>query len=160
MRNCCYLLSKKFNRVSNLSFFEATLSLLNSDPFSGNKKAQEDDRSPKKDCMLGNKWKILIFATGIKLILLFMNIFINIFSWKNTHFRYCLVCWCRILLELLRKKKWSSEINIAPVIKQSSREGLNEKKNVFFRATWSSFFGSRNSRFESQFRTENTIYTI
>ena len=28
------------------------------------------------------------------------------------------------------------------------------------RATWSSFFGSRNSRFESQFRTKNTIYTI
>ena len=27
-------------------------------------------------------------------------------------------------------------------------------------ATWSSFFGSRNSRFESQFRTKNTIYTI
>ena len=50
------------------------------------------------------------------------------------------------------------------------------KKNVFFRtlpelpkppppmtpirATWSSFFGSQNSRFESQFRTKNTIYTI
>ena len=50
------------------------------------------------------------------------------------------------------------------------------KKNVFFRAlpespklpppltpiwaTWSSFYGSRNSRFESQFRTKNTIYTI
>ena len=49
------------------------------------------------------------------------------------------------------------------------------KKNVFFRAlpelpnpppmtpiraTWSSFFGSRNSRFESQFRTKNTIYAI
>ena len=49
------------------------------------------------------------------------------------------------------------------------REGVNEKKNVFFRAlpespkppppmtqiraTWSSFFGSRNSRFENQFRT-------
>ena len=28
------------------------------------------------------------------------------------------------------------------------------------RATWSSFFGSRNSRFESQFRTKNTIYTV
>ena len=28
------------------------------------------------------------------------------------------------------------------------------------RATWSSFFGSQNSRFESQFRTKNTIYTI
>ena len=28
------------------------------------------------------------------------------------------------------------------------------------RATWSSFFGSGNSRFESQFRTKNTIYTI
>ena len=28
------------------------------------------------------------------------------------------------------------------------------------RATWSSFFGSRNSRFESQFRTKNTICTI
>ena len=27
-------------------------------------------------------------------------------------------------------------------------------------ATWSSFFGSRNSRFESQFRTKNTICTI
>ena len=26
--------------------------------------------------------------------------------------------------------------------------------------TWSSFFGTRNSRFESQFRTKNTIYTI
>ena len=25
-------------------------------------------------------------------------------------------------------------------------------------ATWSSFFGSRNSRFESQFKTKNTIY--
>ena len=51
-----------------------------------------------------------------------------------------------------------------------------KKKNVFFRAlpkspkpplpmtpiraTWSSFFGSRNSRFESQFRTKNTICTI
>ena len=53
-----------------------------------------------------------------------------------------------------------------------------EKKNVFFRAlpelpkppppppltpiwaTWSSFFGRQNSRFESQFRTKNTIYTI
>ena len=51
------------------------------------------------------------------------------------------------------------------------------KKNVFFqalpelpkpppppmtpiRATWSSFFGSRNSRFESQFRTKTIIYTI
>ena len=50
------------------------------------------------------------------------------------------------------------------------------KKKVFFRAlpklpnppppmtpiraTWSSFFGCRNSRFESQFRTKNTIYTI
>ena len=49
------------------------------------------------------------------------------------------------------------------------------KKNVFFRAlpelpkpppmapigtTWSSFFGSRNSRFESQFRTKNTICTM
>ena len=49
------------------------------------------------------------------------------------------------------------------------REGVNWKKNIFFRAlpklpkppsppmtpiraTWSSFFGSRNSRFESQFR--------
>ena len=28
------------------------------------------------------------------------------------------------------------------------------------RATWSSFFGSQNSRFESQFRTKTTIYTI
>ena len=28
------------------------------------------------------------------------------------------------------------------------------------RATWSFFFGSQNSRFESQFRTKNTIYTI
>ena len=27
-------------------------------------------------------------------------------------------------------------------------------------ATWSSFFGSRNLRFESQFKTKNTIYTI
>ena len=27
-------------------------------------------------------------------------------------------------------------------------------------ATWSFFFGSQNSRFESQFRTKNTIYTI
>ena len=50
-----------------------------------------------------------------------------------------------------------------------------KKKNVFFRAlpelpnpppltpiwaTWSFFFGSQNSRFESQFRTKNTIYTI
>ena len=50
------------------------------------------------------------------------------------------------------------------------------KKNVFFwalpefpkppppitpiRATWPSFFGSQNSRFESQFRTKTTIYTI
>ena len=28
------------------------------------------------------------------------------------------------------------------------------------RATWSFFFGSQNSRFESQFRTKTTIYTI
>ena len=57
----------------------------------------------------------------------------------------------------------------------SLREGLNGKKRFSFghcpnhlnpppmtriRATWSSFFGSRNSRFESQFRTKNTIYTI
>ena len=50
------------------------------------------------------------------------------------------------------------------------------EKNVFFRAlpqlpkppppmtpiwaTWSSFFGRQDSRFESQFRTKNTIYTI
>ena len=47
------------------------------------------------------------------------------------------------------------------------------QKNVFFRAlppprppptpiraTWSSFSGSQNSRFESQFRTKTTIYTI
>ena len=49
------------------------------------------------------------------------------------------------------------------------------KKNVFFRAlpelpkpppltpiraTWSSFFGRQNSRFESEFRTKNTIHTI
>ena len=55
------------------------------------------------------------------------------------------------------------------------REGVNGKKTFSFghcpnhldpppmtpiRATWSSFFGSRNSRFESQFRTKNTIYTI
>ena len=56
------------------------------------------------------------------------------------------------------------------------REGVNWKKTFSFRhclnylnppppmtpirATWSSFFGSRNSRFESQFRTKNTIYTI
>ena len=55
------------------------------------------------------------------------------------------------------------------------REGVNGKKTFSFghcpnhlnsppitpiRATWSSFFGSQNSRFESQFRTKNTIYTI
>ena len=55
------------------------------------------------------------------------------------------------------------------------REGLNGKKNFSFghcpnhltpppltpiRATCSFFFGSQNSRFESQFRTKNTIYTI
>ena len=55
------------------------------------------------------------------------------------------------------------------------REDINRKKTFSFehcpnhltpppltpiRATWSSFFGSRNSRFESQFRTKNTIYTI
>ena len=44
------------------------------------------------------------------------------------------------------------------------REGLNEKKvpppMTPIRATWSSFYGSRNSRFESQFRTKNTICTI
>ena len=49
------------------------------------------------------------------------------------------------------------------------------EKNVFFRAlpespnpppltpiraTWSFFFGSQNSRFESQLRTKTTIYTI
>ena len=75
MRNCCYLLSKKFNRVSNLSFFEAILSLLNSDSFSGNKEAQEDDRSPKKDSMLGNKRRILIFASVIKTDLTFYEHF-------------------------------------------------------------------------------------
>ena len=57
----------------------------------------------------------------------------------------------------------------------SSQRRHQLKKNVFFwalpefpnpppmtpiRATWSSFFGSRNSRFESQFRTQNTIYTL
>ena len=55
------------------------------------------------------------------------------------------------------------------------REDLNWKKTFSFghcpnylnpppitpiRATWSSFFGRQNSRFESQFRTKNTIYTI
>ena len=55
------------------------------------------------------------------------------------------------------------------------REGVNWKKTFSFGhcpnyltpppmtpiwATWSSFFGSRNWRFESQFRTKNTIYTI
>ena len=59
---------------------------------------------------------------------------------------------------------------------QGQNKGRGQlKKNVFFRAlpelpksppmtpiraTWFSFFGSRNSRFESQFRTKNTIYTI
>ena len=55
------------------------------------------------------------------------------------------------------------------------REGVKEKKTFSFghcpnylnpppmipiRATWSSFFGSRNSRFQSQFRTKNTICTM
>ena len=58
---------------------------------------------------------------------------------------------------------------------RSSKGRHQREKNVFFRAlpespkpppmtpiraTWSSFFGSRNSRFESQFRTKNTICTI
>ena len=57
----------------------------------------------------------------------------------------------------------------------SLREGINWKKTFSFghcpnylnpppmtliRATWSSFFGSQNSRFESQFRTKITIYSI
>ena len=56
------------------------------------------------------------------------------------------------------------------------REGVNGKKTFSFghcpnplnspppitpiRATWSSFFGSQNSRFEIQFWTKTTIYTI
>ena len=56
------------------------------------------------------------------------------------------------------------------------REDLNRKKTFSFghcpnhlnpptpltpiRAPWSFFFGSQNSRFESQFRTKTTIYTI
>ena len=61
----------------------------------------------------------------------------------------------------------------APTIQQL-REDINEKKRFLsgiaqitypppmapIRATWSSFFGSQNSRFESQFRTKTTIYTI
>ena len=62
-------------------------------------------------------------------------------------------------------------------IRMMDGKGRHQReKNVFFRAlpespkptppmtpiraTWSSFFGSRNSRFESQFRTKNTICTI
>ena len=64
---------------------------------------------------------------------------------------------------------WSRVLNTYCIEKTLRlREGINEEKNVFFRAlpelpkpppmtpiraTWSSFFGSRNSRFESQFRT-------
>ena len=64
---------------------------------------------------------------------------------------------------------WSRVLNTYYIEKTLRlREGINEEKNVFFRAlpelpkpppmtpiraTWSSFFGSRNSRFESQFRT-------
>ena len=71
---------------------------------------------------------------------------------------------------------WSRVLNTYYIEKTLRlREGINEEKNVFFRAlpelpkpppmtpiraTWSSFFGSRNSRFESQCRTKNTIYTI
>ena len=55
------------------------------------------------------------------------------------------------------------------------REGFNEKKTFSFghriespppppltqiRATWSFFSGRQNSRFESQFITKNTVYTI
>ena len=86
------------------------------------------------------------------------------------------------------KKSFQSCTSIFPTVKhclcrymETMWIGLNKgrrqwKKNVFFRvlpdlpnppapmtpirATWSSFFGSRNSRFESQFRTKNTIYTI
>ena len=62
------------------------------------------------------------------------------------------------------------------IILEILREEINWKKNIFFRAlpelpkppppmtpiraTWSSFFGSQNSRFESQFRTKITTYTI
>ena len=62
----------------------------------------------------------------------------------------------------------SNQFNLTSVGDVSVREDL-KKKNVFFRAlpespkppppmtriraTWSSFFGSRNSRFENQFRT-------
>ena len=71
---------------------------------------------------------------------------------------------------------WSRVLNTYYIEKTLRlREGINEEKNVFFRAlpelpkpppmtpiraTWSSFFRSRNSRFESQFRTYNTIYTL
>ena len=73
----------------------------------------------------------------------------------RTHSGICVCCVCDLISGL--------------------REGLNKNKNVFFRAlpespppppltpiraTWSSFFGRQNSRFESQFRTKDTIYTI
>ena len=70
-------------------------------------------------------------------------------------------------------------IHVAPIDEKWEKHCSGKasmEKNVFFRAlpelpkplppmtpiraTWSSFFGSRNSRFESQFRTKNTIYTI
>ena len=70
----------------------------------------------------------------------------------------------------LWKNKWF--LNMIVLLKGRPQR----KKNVFFRAlpelpktpppmtpiraTWSSFFRSRNSRFESQFRTKNTISTI
>ena len=55
-----------------------------------------------------------------------------------------------------------------PIIRERESEAFilgNGREQEFpltpaIRATWSSFFWSRNSRFESQFRTKNTIFSI
>ena len=76
-----------------------------------------------------------------------------------------------LVISFFQKQNWPFYI-----LRRHPKGRHQQKKNIFFRAlsespnplpltpiraTWSFFFfGSQNSRFESQFRTKNTIYTI
>ena len=77
------------------------------------------------------------------------------------------------ILQILKQKAQAVQImELSQIANYMVKEGVNEKKTFSLPelpnpppmtpiwATWSSFFGSRNSTFESQFRTKNTLYTI